>query len=427
MGGTWTPRYRVLLGIGFLAALAVRLWLLPIPGYTGDIDQFVEWVRHIANNGLPRAYDEHLSFGPVMAFVWWLLGTLDPAFRTATGSSDLGIRILMKLPGTIADVGIAAAVLFWFRSRPALAIIGAVGFLLVPATAFVSAWWGQYESIFTLAVLLALLFARADRDGLAVVALTVAILTKPQAAPLAIPFAAWFLARANVLGIAGIVRLGAIAGLTALVLWLPFIAAGGPGKYLSGLGRYHDDFYAVLSLNAWNLWWIVQELVGHGSLVGDSHRVLGPLTFRMIGYLLTGGLLLAVGYGVWRRPTPRTLALALAAAALVAFAFLTTMHERYGYAALAFLAVLVDDRRGRVLGLAVAAVTSLDLVGAVFATGYPVPAVPNGGIVGFVGSAVTVAIALLLVREVLRPEAAAIGAGTPPDTSAGSGVATSSA
>ena len=427
MAGTWTPRYRVLLGIGFLAALAVRLWLLPMPGYTGDIDQFVDWVRHIANNGLPRAYDEHLSFGPVMAFVWWLLGALDPAFRTATGSSDLGIRILMKLPATIADFGIAAAVVFWFRSRPALAIIGAVGFLLVPATAFVSAWWGQYESIFTLAVLLALLFARADRDGLAVVALTVAVMTKPQAAPLAIPFAAWFLARANLLGIAGIVRLGAIAALTTLVLWLQFIAAGGPGKYLSGLGRYQDVFYAILSLNAWNFWWIVQELVGHGRLVGDNHPFLGPLTFRMIGYLLTGGLLLVVGYGVWRRPTPRTLALGLAAAALVAFSFLTTMHERYGYAALALLAVLVDDRRGRALGLAAAAVTSLNLVAAAVATGYPVPDVPIGGVVGLIGSAVTVAIALLLVREVLRPETQAIGAGTPLGTSAGSGAATSGA
>ncbi|MBI2781913.1 MAG: hypothetical protein HYX55_08985 [Chloroflexi bacterium] len=419
----WTPRQRWYLALGVLAGIGLRAWALPMPGYVGDIDQFVAWVRHIAENGLPRAYDEHLSFGPVMAYVWGFLGLLDPAFRTATDSSDLVIRILMKLPGTIADFGLAAGVAYWLRARPAWAIVGATGLLVIPATGFVSAWWGQYESIFSLAVLVALLLAARGRDMLSVVALTIALMTKPQVAPLLIPFAGWFIARSSLVGL---IRLAVVGAAVTLVLWLPFVAAGGPAKYLTGLAQFQDDFYAILSLYAWNFWWIVQELLGHGSLVNDNQAFVGPLTFRVIGYLVTGLLLLAIGYGVWRRPTARTLALALGAAALVAFAFLTTMHERYGYAAMVFLALLVDDRRVRWVALAVGVVTSLNLFASATFAGYQGPEVAIGGLVGIAGSLATVVLALVLVLEVLQSSRAS-DAGTPPDTSAGSAGATSAA
>jgi Gpi18-like mannosyltransferase len=388
-----------------------------MPGYVGDIDQFVDWVRHIATVGLPRAYDEQLSFGPVMAYIWAALGAIDPALRTAADSSDVAVRIAMKLPATLADFGLAAAVAYGLRAKPTWAIVGAAGVLLIPATGLVSAWWGQYESIFTLAVLVALLLAVRGRDALAVMALTVALLTKPQVAPLLIPFAGWFIARGSLVGL---VRIGVIGAATAVVLWLPFVAAGGPLNYLTGLGRFQDDFYAVLSLKAWNLWWIVQELIGHGALVADNQPFAGPLTFRALGYLITGLLLLAVGYGVWRRPTSRTLALGLAAAALVAFSFLTTMHERYGYAAIVFLALLVDDRRVRWLALGAGLVTSLNLISAAAESGYLDPALIASAYVAKAGSIATLAIALALVREVLSGR-------TPPGTSAGSAAAISAA
>ena len=206
-----------------------------------------------------------------------------------------------------------------------------------------SAWWGQYESIFALLVLLAYLAAtfgprrfggrgRSPRR----------CLTKPQVAPLVVPFAAWFLARIGWRSPASLGRL-AILALVALattaVLWLPFLAAGGPRELPPRIfATYQNGPYSVLSLNAWNLWWLNQELFAGGTLVGDNQSFLGPLTFRLAGFGLTALLLLLLGYGVYRRPTAQVLALGLAAAALVAFAFLTTMHERYAYAAVVFLA-----------------------------------------------------------------------------------------
>ena len=89
---------------------------------------------------------------------------------------------------------------------------------------------------------------------------------------------------------------------------------------------------------------------------------------------------------VVRDPRPRTLVLGLAAATLVAFCFLTSMHERYSYGALVFLMLLVPDVRMRWLGLAFGIVFTLNLLAAV----PPTPAIgewlPVAGPLGIAGS-----------------------------------------
>ena len=44
-----------------------------------------------------------------MAYVWGVLAAIEPAFRTVTDSADPWIRSLMKIPASLADLGIAAA------------------------------------------------------------------------------------------------------------------------------------------------------------------------------------------------------------------------------------------------------------------------------------------------------------------------------
>src|SRR5215207_6786255 len=134
----------------FGAGIAIRALVLPARGLVGDIDQFVLWVHGIAVGGWQNAYDQNLSFLPVMAWIWGILAAIEPAFRTVVDSSDPQIRSLMKVPATLADLGLAATVAWWFRDRLAVAIAAAAAILLWPATWYVSAWWGQYESIYVL-------------------------------------------------------------------------------------------------------------------------------------------------------------------------------------------------------------------------------------------------------------------------------------
>src|SRR5512146_1869960 len=118
----WSPWLVLAVPVVFAAGIAIRLWLLPTAGLKGDLDQFVLWVHGIAVDGWSRAYDQNLSFPAVMAWVWGALAAVQPAFSTITDSSDAGIRALMKVPASLADLGLAAAVAaWWWRGRPGLA------------------------------------------------------------------------------------------------------------------------------------------------------------------------------------------------------------------------------------------------------------------------------------------------------------------
>jgi Gpi18-like mannosyltransferase len=386
---------------GFVGGLAIRLMLLPARDVTGDIDVFVNWVRGIAQGGLAHAYDQHLSFPPVMAYIWGLLAAVEPGFRTAADSADLTIRVLMKLPPTLADFGLAVLVGYALRDRPRWAVTGSVACLLHPAVFYVSAWWGQYESIYVVFALGATVVAINGRNGWAAALIALSLMTKPQALPMVVPFAAWFWATG---GWRGLVRTGAIGAAVIVVLWLPFLAADGPSNYLRGVAEYQNEKYAALSIWGWNVWWLVQEAAAPGKFVSDSVTIIGPVTLRHLGLAVTALLELVVALAVIRDPRPKTLIVALAASVLVAFSFLTTMHERYSYAALVFLLLLIPDPRWRWLSLAFGIVLTVNLLTAAPATPEIHSLVRATDLPGIVGSIAMLAVTGVVYAALPRRE-----------------------
>lgn len=426
----WDRRHWAVLAVGVVAAVAIRAILLPRPGLAGDLDEFAGWVSEIATDGFGNAYDRNLTFPPVMVYLWGLLAAIVPGFRTATDASDPGLTIALKLLPTVADVGLAAGVAFFLRAQPWLAVFGALAVLLHPLVLDLSALFGQYEAIYALFALLAFLLAVGGRSSLAAVALALAVMTKPQALPFLVPFAAWFLARE---GWAGSLRVAAIGAATVAVLWLPFLAAGGPAGYLRSIEFHQNELYNILSLRAWNVWALVQEALVGGQFLNDRTAILGPITFRHLGYALAGVFELVVFAAVWRRPSPRTLALGLAASTLVAFAFLTTMHERYAYAAVVFLLLVVAERRVAWLWLAFSLVYTLNVVAAIPISAESAEILGFRGPLSIAGSiamlAITGAVLWLLLRSDGGGVEPATGGGPPSrrDTSGGTGAATSGA
>jgi Gpi18-like mannosyltransferase len=377
--------------LAFVAGIVIRIALLPARGLVGDLDQFVVWVHGIAVDGLDNAYDQNLSFPPVMAYVWGVLAFVEPAFRTVTDSSDPAIRTLMKLPASLADIGLALLMLYALRSRPMWAVVAAAVVMLHPAIIDVSAWWGQYESIYLLSALGAVVLALEGRNGLAAVAVAVCVMTKPQALPFVLPFAAWFWTHG---GWRAVVRSAAIGLAVIVVLWLPFIQAGGPLHYLEHLAEYQNEIFPYLSLHAWNIWWVIQAAAA-GGFAGDEVAVLGPVTLRHLGMAATGFLSIVVAFLIVRDPRPRTFILGLAASTLISYGFLTQMHERYAYGALIFLLLLIPERRIQWLYIAFGVVFTLDLWSA--APPAPIFAawLPFAGIPSIVGSVAMLAITWL--------------------------------
>jgi Gpi18-like mannosyltransferase len=267
-------------------------------------------------------------------------------------------------------------------------VVAAAVVLLHPAVIDVSAWWGQYESIYLLSASIAVVLAVNGRNGLAAAAIAVCLMTKPQALPFILPFAAWFWTHG---GWREVVRTAAIGLAVIVVLWLPFIAAGGPLHYLQNLAEYQNAIFPVLSLHAWNIWWLT-EIAAVGGFAGDQMAVIGPITFRHVGFVVTGLFSLLVAVYIARDPRPRTFILGLAASTLIWYGFLTQMHERYAYGALVFLLLLIPERRIRWLSVAFGVVFTLDL----WSAAPPAPIfrdlLPFGGLPSIVGSLAMIAI-----------------------------------
>jgi hypothetical protein len=409
----WAARDAAILGLGLVAGLVARVLLLPAEGLVGDLDQFVRWVHGLATGPFGNAYDQNLSFPPVMVYVWGFLAALEPAFRTVTDSSDPAIRAVMKLPASLADLGLAAGVAWVLRARPAWAVLGALGIALHPAVIDVSAWWGQYESLYVLPALGAFIAAAAGRRDVAAALIAISLMTKPQALPLLVPFGAWFLATG---GWRGAGRAAAIGLATIVALWLPFLGADGPAGYLRNLGEYQGDIFAFLSLRAWNPWWLLQEIAAGGGFVADSSAVLGPITLRHLGFAAAGLLELVVLLAVGRDPRPRTLALGLAAASLVAFAALTTMHERYAFAALVFLPLALPDRRVLGVWVGFGILFTLNLLWAIPPSAPFEAALTDVRLWGFVGPIGMIALTIAVVGLLLEASRAGRASATEPTT-----------
>ena len=274
--------------------------------------------------------------------------------------------------------------------------------LLHPAVIDVSAWWGQYESIYLLSALAAVAVRReraqrAGRRGHRGLPHDEA-----AGAPVHPPV------RGLVLGarrMREIVRTAAIGLAVIVVLWLPFIPAGGPLNYLQNLAEYQNTIFPILSLHAWNIWWLVQ-VAAAGGFAGDQVAVIGPITLRHLGFVITGLLSLVVAARILRDPRPRTFILGLAASTLIWYEFLTQMHERYAYGALIFLLLLIPERRIQWLYLAFGVLFTLDL----WSAAPPAPIfrewLPFAGIHSIIGSVAMIAITWLTVSwMVSRPRA----------------------
>jgi uncharacterized membrane protein len=386
--------YGVLL-VGLIVGIAVRVAILPSQGLRLDLDLFVSWVHGIATRPFTQAFDLGVTFPPTMVYVWGVLAAVEPAFRTAVDAADPWFRVVMKTPASLADLGIAVTIWWGLRERPMFAATAATLVVLHPTVWGVSAFWGQYEPIYVLpAVIAAVLVARGHAD-LSAVAIGIAAMAKPQAVPLIVPFVAWWFATG---GPQGVVRRLAILAGTVLILWLPFLAAGGPARYLETIAFYQNGNFAVLSMNAWNAWWLVQWFAGNGGFVSDLQPIIGPITPRLMGFGIAGILSLGIAYVVYRRPTQRTLAIALAAMALVTFSFLTTMHERYAYASIVFLAFVLVDLRMIVLWFALGIIVTANTFMAI-----PVPEWPFLGVLGSVVMvALTIATLAILFDELRR-------------------------
>jgi Gpi18-like mannosyltransferase len=319
--------------------LAIRVALIPSPGFPGDISTFQSWGLGFARFGPHELYADTsnlrwaaVDYPPAYMLVLGALGWI--ALHVTRATSGLGFTALIKAPAIAADIALAF-VAYRIALRvvePPRARIVFVTLLLAPPLWIVSGYWGQVDSVAVLVLLCALLAALSNRMLLAWLLLALTILIKPQSAPVALVLLVWetrtFGVRLRLLWSAA---LGALLAYLITIVFSPTLAPLGAfrwlfGRYLVGVNKYPNG-----SSGAFNVYTIA------GSFwTSDARRVYG-VTLHDLGNVAYIVLLGAVLARLWlslspledRRERERAVLSACFVALVGLFMVVTRMHERY--------------------------------------------------------------------------------------------------
>lgn len=293
----------------------------------------MRWWRLFQAEGMRGLYNSHLVIQlpfviPLLMMYWMKLSAYIPA---GSIPDPFFLKILPAL-FDIAACAVSALYVLWVSHRKSLRYGPVLAALIVfqPATAFVSAAWGQTDSMYTFFLLTGCI-TLVPSPAAGTVLIILACLSKPQAV-IILPVVVFtlfigtnWLKKMRVLLSVAVLAFGGVLLVQALQLenvHRPFIFSIGQ--------------HPVVSKFAPNLWWL---FFGEQS-VFTSDTPGSPLSYRMSGYILFGiSLLPALAYLFRIHSRPSQICLAAAYVYLAWFSFSSQMHERYLFPAVVLLGI----------------------------------------------------------------------------------------
>jgi dolichyl-phosphate-mannose--protein O-mannosyl transferase len=346
-----TSRFGPLAAI-LAVGLLLRLLFVGAQGFHSDVDTFVAWTLALRDNPpwLFYAKTGFADYPPGYFVVLWVLAKLYALIPGSANDGAHGYAILhamVKLPAIAMDLvnaGVVYAIVRRYASQ-SVALLAAALLALNPAAIYVSAYWGQVDSVSWGFVLIALwCILRAGDDPAATtkwvtrawLVFAFSVLIKPQASTIGLLFLAYPFAttdpavRARRLKATGLGVLSAVllAGAVAAV----FHPAPDVFGWLYGRYAFGSGVYAYNSVNAFNLYAMRQPFwqpdatplsvfgLSIGSLWGWGIALVAAATALIVGRYV-------------QRKDDRALLEGAMLCALAFFVLATRMHERYVYGA----------------------------------------------------------------------------------------------
>jgi dolichyl-phosphate-mannose-protein mannosyltransferase len=344
--------------------LIVRLLLVQAPGYHDDIVIFSDWFKGIAVLPPAQVYPgvPSLNYPPVAVIVYELEALFVRLFWHGA-LTEYVLNIVIKLPAILADV-LGSLLVYRIVRRHAshaVALLGCAAIALNPTVIYLSAYWGQDDSIPALLALFAIAELVYGNAVVAWLAIAAAIMFKPPVLVLVplmclYPFTArdavrWGRLRWGAIGIASALILVEILALVYFPQPNPFIAA----RHLLAKIVQGSSYFPYTSLNSFNFWALLGPF-----FASDHTRFLFMSRHRWGDLMFTTSA--AVIY--WRYVRSRDPVAMLEAATLVLLAFfllLTEMHERYLLYALVFCVPLLFKQSYRIAALVLSVTLLLNL------------------------------------------------------------------
>lgn len=341
-GGRWRGMTPVILGALLFVSLAIRLPFATEDFGFSDVKTYRRWAQTIATRGLATIYDgTDVGYPPLLLYVFGSASLLATRLPPALQRDDRALTALIKLPSMLADVATAWLIARALRRHPpALQILACAAYALHPALWYVSAYWGQTDSVYTFFLVVSVVALARGAVIPAWVAYGLALATKPQSIVLAPLLVVGTLRRYGARRVAaGLVACTVVGAVMAM----PWLVAGQPSApfrpYTVQMGPPRAD------VSAYNLWYLV--LLGRVHRVSSAVQPFGlPISYKQIGNGLFVALVLLIVGLAWRQ-RGRAVGVPAALLNLGMFVLLTQGHERYMLSTLPFVLLAAAGWDGR--------------------------------------------------------------------------------
>lgn len=292
---------KYLLPFLFIAAFLIRVANIPNPGFVADIAFWKSWGIAPFDHGIVWSiFNTNNNYPTPFAYLLWVITSIYSLFANPHifneywNQGNTLYLTLIKLPAILADLGIAA-IIYWFTThirseKKHLHEIGylwglilASLYLFNPIAIFDSSVWGQVDSLGVFLFLVAVICVIKKKPGLAGFFYMVGLMTKLQTmiyAPL------FFLFVWQMTGFPGLIRSVIGSTLAFFGLNIEFLLTRNMGLVITSLITNYD-YFPLMSLNAYNLWWIVAG--ANGMQTSDKLLTIGIINAKTSGLLLFSG------------------------------------------------------------------------------------------------------------------------------------------
>jgi Gpi18-like mannosyltransferase len=328
-----------------LIALAIRLYLMPLPGNSSDTGLFARWCLTSTETGISSVYPKTSSdYPPGIFYILKSIGLFYQHFFSPTLEYTPTLRMLLKIPAVAADL-ITASMLFFFLRKwksERVAFWCFTLYALNPAVIYDSAYWGQVDALNTLFMLAAiLLLMRRKLEG-SWTMLTIALLIKLHAIVLAPVI---LLVSLKNYSWKRLLKAVLLSLFVAFIILFPFVYDGQlqqvENVYTNAVGSY-----SYISVNAFNIWWLLQPLKVQNMEVpylegkNDEQPVIDGITYKRLGLFFLGAFTLLTLFVLTRNNDPHVIAFLSFAMVFAFFMLPTEIHERYLFPAFALLSIV---------------------------------------------------------------------------------------
>jgi len=362
-----------LLVILFLG-LIVRLFFIPNPGFEADVAYWKSWSLAAADKGpLWTVLNTNYNYPPVFIYLLWVLGKAYSLFANPHDfahfwqDTNFLFLFLAKLIPIISDILIAVLLFFLGRrfichpeesracrettkdlerdSSPALRgqndnrfslpLLMAGLYLFNPVSILDGSIWGQVDSFGVLIFLTSLVLLFLKKPFWASAVFTLSFLLKLQNI-IYIPI--FFLFILLKFGKKTFFKSLTVSAAAFFFLCLEYFLKN-EGPTIIKLMLQNADWFPYLSLNSYNIWWIVSNANGMG--VSDKILSFGIVNAKTMGLILfSGSYLLCLGL-LFKKASFKNLILSCLLAVFSFYLLLTQAHERYIFPAIVFLILLL--------------------------------------------------------------------------------------